>query len=170
MSRVTKPALRGTLLGRTLRFLNPIIRRLLASRVHWPLSRWLALLRWTPSDRGRSRTLPVSYIREGSSVYLTTGDRWSADFARPASVAIRLRGRWHRQAEAVTTDEGEAAATLRRLFAEHPWFRSFSGIPSNRSGGANPRAVDMALRAGRVLIRVTLKPGQPTTASARTGS
>jgi hypothetical protein len=170
MSRVMKPALRGTLLGRTLRFLNPLIRRLLASRLHWPLSRWLALLRWTPSHRRRSRTLPVSYVCEGSSVYLTTGDRWAADFARPAPVAIRVRGRWYPRAEAVSADQEEAAVTLRRLFGTHSWFRVLSGIPSSSSGGANPRAVDMALRAGRVLIRVRLTPGRAASASAREGT
>jgi hypothetical protein len=169
MSRVTRPALRGTLLGRVLRFLNPLIRRLLASRLHWPLSRWLALLRWTPPNRSHRRTLPVSYIREGSSVYLTTGDRWAADFARGAPVAIRVGGRWFPYAEAETADELEAAVTLRRLFADHPWFRTFSGIPSNRAGGANPRAVDMALRAGRVLIRVTLSPDPPRKVPATVG-
>ena len=158
MSRVTRPALRGTLLGRILRFLNPMVRRLLASRVHWPLSRWLALLRWSSTGTGRRRTLPVSYVREGPEVYLTTGDRWSSDFAHSAPVAIRLAGRWYQHAAAVREDEVEAAITLRRLFAEHGWFRTFAGVPLSRSGGPNPRAIDLALSSGRAVVRVSLNP------------
>jgi hypothetical protein len=160
VSRVTRPALRGTLLGRVLRFLNPLVRRLLASRLHWPLSRWLALLSWERAATGRRRTLPVSYIRERPVAYLTTGERWSADFGTSAPVALRLGGRWYRHAEAVREDQAEAAIVLRRLFAEHEWFRVLAGVPSSRSGGANPRAVDMALSAGRALVRVTLAPRQ----------
>ncbi|MBA3689675.1 MAG: hypothetical protein H0W81_12760 [Chloroflexi bacterium] len=76
MSRVSAPALRGTLLGALLRLWNPLMRRLLDSPVHWPLSRWFAVLAWSGRRTGRRYSTPVSYVREGTTAYVTTGDRW----------------------------------------------------------------------------------------------
>ena len=43
-----------------------------------------------------------------------------------------------------------------RLFREHPRFRWLSGIPGDGAGGADPQALDQALRSGRVLVRIDL--------------
>jgi hypothetical protein len=157
--RVRRPALRGTLLGAVLRLLNPVVRGLLVSPLHWLLSRWLLLLNWDSAVAGRRRTTPLSYVREGAFLYLTGGDRWSRDLVGGADVAIRLRGRWYAADAMVVTDREEAAAILGRLFREHPWFRILSGIPKaspdGPEGGADPHALDGALKAGRVLVRVT---------------
>jgi hypothetical protein len=159
MNRVRSPALRGTLLGAVPRLLNPIVRGLLASRLHWPLSRWLLLLRWDSAEAGRRRTTPLSYVREGAFLYLTGGDRWSKDLAGGADVTIRLGGRWYDADAVVVTDREESAAILGRLFRVHPWFRILSGIPEASSDGpdghADARALDRALKAGRVLVRVS---------------
>jgi hypothetical protein len=159
LNRVRRPALRGTLLGAVLRLLNPIVRGLLASRLHWPLSRWLLLLRWDSAEAGRLRTTPLSYVREGAFLYLTGGDRWSRDLVGGADVAIRLRGRWYDADAMVVTDREESAAILGRLFRVHPWFRILSGIPEaspdGPDGGADARALHRALKAGRVLVRVS---------------
>lgn len=159
LNRVRRPALRGTLLGAVLRLLNPIVRRLLASGLHWPLSRWLLLLRWESVEAGRRRTTPLSYVREGGFLYLTGADRWSRDLVGGADVAIRLGGRWYDADAVVVTDREESAAILGRLFRVHPWFRILSGIPEaspdGPDDGADAQALDRALKAGRVLVRVS---------------
>lgn len=146
------------MLGAALRLLNPIVRGLLASQLHWPLSRWLLLMRWDSAEAGRRRTTPLSYVREGAVVYLTTGDRWSEDLMGGAEVAICLQGRWYDADAMVMTDRDESAAILGRLFRVHPWFRILSGIPKaspdRRDSRADPDALDRALKAGRVLVRV----------------
>lgn len=164
LNRVRRPALRGTALGGVLRLLNPIIRGVLASPLHWPLSRWLVLLNWESAEAGRRRTTPLSYVREGAFLYLTGGDRWSKDLVGGARVALRLRGQWYDAVAAVVSDREESADVLERLFREHPWFRVLSGIPkASRDGqeGADPNAVDRALKAGRVLVRVSLRERGP---------
>ena len=156
MNRVTRPALRGSLLGTVLRLWNPAMRVLLGSPLHWPLSRWFAVLAWTGRKSGRGYSTPISYVREGNTLYATTADRWWRNLGGGASVAIRIGGRWHK-ARGIALQQGESRAGHERLFRAHPWFRRLAGIPG-RAGGPDPIALDRALAAGRVLIRFDLEP------------
>jgi F420H(2)-dependent quinone reductase len=157
MSRVRRPALRGSVLGGVLRAWNPIMRALLGSPLHWPLSRWFAVLSWSGRRSGRRYTTPVSYVRDGRTVWLTTGDQWWRNLVEAAPVAIRIRGRWHDGRGLAITDRVESRQGHDRLFRRHAWFRVLAGIPRGR-GGPDPEALDRALAAGRVLVRIDLSP------------
>jgi hypothetical protein len=161
MSRASAPALRGTLLGTVLRLWNPVMRRLLDSPVHWPLSRWFAVLAWSGRNTGRRYSTPISYVREGDVVSVTTGDRWWRNLSGGAPVAIRIAGRWwHGTAQPIV--DAAARAEHERLFREHPWFRRLSGIPKGRDGGPDATALARAVAAGRVLVRIQLEREKPT--------
>jgi F420H(2)-dependent quinone reductase len=141
--------------------LNPLIRTVLRSRLHWLLGRWLVLLTWTSQKSGRQRTTPLSYVRDGSVVYLTTAERWTADLVGGVPVRVRLDGRWYDGHAGVVSDRNESMKLFDRLFQKHPWFRVLAGIPKARSGeGADPGALKRTLEAGRVLIRVSRRPGR----------
>jgi hypothetical protein len=157
LSRVSRPALRGSLLGALLRLWNPAMRALLRSPVHWPLSRWFAVLSWTGRKTGRRYSTPVSYVREGTLVYLTTGDRWWRNLASGAPVAMRIAGRRLEGNGVAVTDPVESRAQHERLFREHPWFGRLAGIPTDRDR-PDPAALDRVLAAGRVLVRIELRP------------
>ena len=156
MSRVTNPALRGSFLGAVLGALNPIIRILLDSPLHWPLSRWFAILAWTGRKSGRRYSTPVSYVRDGATVWITTGDKWWHNLSGGAPVDMRLGGRWHSAQGVAITDRARSRTEHQRLFREHGWFRWLSGIPASRGGEPDARAIDRALQAGRTLVRVDL--------------
>lgn len=156
MSRVSRPALRGTLLGTALRLLNPVMRVLLGSPLHWPLSRWFILLTWTGRKSGKRYSTPVSYVREGDDVWVTTGDRWWRNLAGGAPVTVRISGRWREGTGTPITDREASQLEHARLFRAHRWFRWLSGIPGDRSGGTDAQALDRALAAGRVLVRIGL--------------
>lgn len=155
MDRVGRPALRGSLLGAILRAWNPVMRRILESPIHWPLSRWFAVLAWTGRKTGQRHSTPVSYVQEGSTIWITTGDRWSRHAANGGPIALRPAGRW-RDGTATRLDHAESRATHERLFRAHPWFRWLSGIPGVPGGGARPEALERALQSGRVLVRIDL--------------
>lgn len=157
MSRVSAPALRGTILGALLRVLNPLIRRLLDSPVHWPLSRWFAVLAWSGRKTGQSYSTPVSYVYEGRTAYVTTGDRWWRNLTDGAPVRMRIAGRWQQGTALPLTDPAECRAEHQRLFRAHPWFRLLAGIPAGPEGGAEPTALKRAVAAGRTLVRIDLK-------------
>ena len=157
MSRVSAPGLRGTLLGTLLRLLNPLMRRLLDSPLHWPLSRWFAVLAWTGRKTGRRHTTPVSFVREGRTAYVTTGDRWWRNLVDGAPVAMRIAGRWRKGTAAPLMDPADSRAQHERLFREHAWFRLLAGIPRGPEGGPDIAAVARSVTAGRVLVRIELE-------------
>jgi hypothetical protein len=160
MSRVMAPALRGTLLGTVLRWWNPAMRPLLDSRVHWPLSRWFAVLGWRGRKTGRRYSTPVSYVRDGNTVFVTTGDKWWRNLEGGAPVTLRLAGRSRQGKAEPILDAAAGRVEHERLFRNHPWFRLLAGIPKGADGGPDPTAVAQAVASGRVLVRVQLEPDQ----------
>ncbi|MFN2484354.1 MAG: hypothetical protein ABR509_05380 [Candidatus Limnocylindria bacterium] len=162
--RVAHPALRNTLLGNLLRLLNPVMRLVLGSPLHWPLSRWWILIRWRGAKTGNTFTTPVSYIRQGPTVFVTTGDRWWAKAQASPEVAIRLSGRWRSVRPVAVLDRRESVDAHERLFAEHRWFRWLAGIPRATGGGPDRDAVGRAVDAGRMLVRFDLA-GEPAEAA-----
>jgi hypothetical protein len=158
MSRVSEPGLRGTPLGALLRLWNPVMRLLLDSPLHWPLSRWFALLAWRGRKTGRRYSTPVSYVRHGTTAYVTTGDRWWRNLTGDTQVGMRLGGRWRKGSAHPLVEAAECRAEHERLFRHHPWFRRLAGIPKGRDGGPDASAIERAVAAGRVLIRIELEP------------
>ncbi len=156
MDRAGVPRLRGTWIGTLLRFWNPVMRRLLASPLHWPLSRWFALLTYTGRKSGTSYTTPVSYVLEDDSVFLTSGDRWTVNLREPAPVRLRLRGRWRTGTGAVVADRDESLREHARLCRERPFFRRLAGLPAQRRGGADATAIERSIDAGRRLVVIRL--------------
>jgi hypothetical protein len=156
VNRVARPALRGSLLGTVLRLLNPAVRIVINSPLHWPLSRWFAILAWTGRRSGRRYSTPVSYVREDDIVWVTTGDRWWRNLSGGAPVMVRTAGRWREAVGTPITDASESQRTHERLFRAHGWFRRLSGIPGDQTGGPDRIALDRAIAAGRVLVRITL--------------
>jgi F420H(2)-dependent quinone reductase len=156
VNRVARPALRGSPLGAILRLLNPALQVLLNSPLHWPLSRWFAILVWTGRKSGRRYSTPVSYVREDDIVWVTTGDRWWRNLRDGAPVMVRIAGRWREAVGAPVTDASGSQRVHERLFRAHGWFRRLSGIPGDQTGGPDRIALDRALAAGRVLVGIRL--------------
>ena len=155
--RVARPALRNTLLGTVLRLLNPVMRLILGSPLHWPLSRWWILLRWRGPQTGEPHTIPVSHVREGDALLVTTGDRWWRSLQRSAEVSARVSGRWRTVHPVVVEDPAESVSEHRRLFRRHAWFRILAGVPGGSHGGPDNDAVKRAVDAGRTLIRLEIR-------------
>ena len=143
VSRVTKPALRGSVLGTVLGALNPVMRVLLDSPLHWPLSRWFAILAWTGRRSGRRYSTPVSYVREGSTAWITTGDAWWHNLESGAPVDMRVSGRWHSAHGMAVTDRATSLFEHERLFREHPVVPAALGNPRHcgwRAGHSSHRS------------------------------
>ena len=153
MGRVESPALRGSWLGTLLRFVNPIVRVLLRSPLHWTVSRWFLLLTWTGQKSGEARSTPVSYVTDDSGTWATTGDRWPEYVIGNPTLRVRLRGHWS-PAQALPIEDAELSLREHtRIFAEHGWFRFLAGIPT-RNGLPDGAAIAKAIEAGRKLIRI----------------
>jgi hypothetical protein len=156
VGRVTSPKLRGTWLGTLLRLINPVLKWLLASPFHPLLSRFFMLLGWTGRKTGRGYTTPVSYVREGDRVFVSTGDRWWRNLVDGGPVRLLIAGRSWTGTATPLTDREECIAVHASLFRERPFFRRLAGLPAAPGGGAYPTDVARAVDAGRMLVRVEL--------------
>jgi F420H(2)-dependent quinone reductase len=161
VSRVESPALRGTLLGTLLGFLNPVMRALLVSPLHWPLSRWFLVLSWKGAKTGRVYRTPVSYVSDEAGIFVTSGDRWTRYVIDNPTFRVRLRGRWIPATAVPISDPEDSRREHRRIFEEHTWFRWLAGIPSVE-GHTDDAAVARATASGRNLIRIDPGSGHPT--------
>ena len=108
------------------RVVNPLVERLLRSRVHWLASHALTLLTYRGRHSSREYTLPVAYARRGETVVVLTPESatdWWRNFREPRACTLRLAGRRRSAVGEVVTDPaartrlGAVYAGQRRLLA-----------------------------------------------------
>ncbi len=150
MSRLDRPALRGTVLGGLLRLWNPVMHRLLRSPLHWPWSRWFLVIEWTGRKTGRRYRTPVSYVRHDDEVLITTGDRWWKNLVGGAPVCVWVAGRPRDGTGEPVMDEAESISLHERMFGDQPFFAALAGISRSDQRADLVRAIG----AGRKLVRV----------------
>jgi deazaflavin-dependent oxidoreductase (nitroreductase family) len=107
----------------TRRVANPLLRVVLSSPLHRPLSRTLLVLSYIGRRSGRRRATPVQYARFGDDLALVAArashKSWWRNFRDPAPVTITLRGHPHQAiAEVLSGDERNAG--LSAFHAQYP--------------------------------------------------
>ena len=121
------------------RLVNPVVRLLLRSPLHPLLSGSLVILSYQGRKRGRWRSLPCMYARDGQDLYVVPGqpDRkvWWRNLRQPTPVRLRLQGRdWNGTATASSHPEAVAAG-LRRYLARYPKAAKPSGLAGGQRHG-----------------------------------
>ena len=152
MSRVERPRLRGSVLGHVLRIWNPVMKRLLTSPLHRPWSRWFALIEWTGRRTARTYRTPVSYVRDGDEVLITTGDAWARNLEGGGPMRIWVRGDEHAAQGETVVGEDDLVTLHERMFRIRPWFARLAGL----SRSPDRPTLLRAIRAGRRMVRVRL--------------
>jgi deazaflavin-dependent oxidoreductase (nitroreductase family) len=158
MGRIDSPALKGTWLGRLLGAWNPIMKRLLTSPLHWPLSRWFAVIEWTGRKSGNRYATPVAYLSRDNETWLTTGDRWWRNLAERPNVRIWVRGARRDGLAEPVVDQAESVRLHATMFLAKPFFARLAGLPAEPTTSE----IEQTVRAGRVLVRVSLDPDRST--------
>lgn len=153
ISRSESAALRGTLLGRLLVAWNPIMKRLLQSPLHWPWSRWFAVIEWTGRRSGHRFSTPVAYLLRGDEVWVTTGDAWWRNLPSNPRMRLWLSGKRMEGDGAPVTDPHESVQLHLTMFGIRPFFARLAGLPPRPSARDIAESVD----AGRVLVRIWLR-------------
>jgi len=99
---------------------NPVLKRLLRSRLHGIVSDHLLLLTVTGRHSGTEYTFPVGYERDGNTVYVTShGTNWWKNLRGGGQeVEVVLRGEHHRGHATVTEDNESVAAYLHDRFKQ----------------------------------------------------
>jgi hypothetical protein len=87
---------------------NPLMRRLLDSRLAGPMAKQLLLLRYRGRKSGRTITTPVGYVRDRDRVVVVTSPAygWWPNFVGGAEAEFRLPEGWRKgRAEVVMPDD-----------------------------------------------------------------
>jgi hypothetical protein len=126
-----------------LRLANPLVRIVLESRAHGPLSRQLVLLRYRGHRSGREYRIPLRYAEtvDGRVIALAVaseGKQWWRSFVAPRPATLTLRG--ERIAARGTLAQGGARrAALDAYIARHPRSRRVAqgaaAVVFDRAGG-----------------------------------
>jgi hypothetical protein len=139
----------------TNRLANPVLRRLLRSRLGRRPGRRLAVVRYTGRRTGRPHELVAQYVRDGATVWVLVGapDRktWWRNLRTPAEVDLWLAGERVRARAVAIEGAQQAAAVAAGLgvyLAAVPRAASAVGVPA----GAGPAALARAARRA-VLVR-----------------
>jgi len=88
--------------------LNPLMKRLIASRFGGPLGRRLLVLRYQGRKSGRIITTPAGYVRDGDRVVIVTNPTygWWRNFTGGGDAELHLPGRGDGRADAAEGRQG----------------------------------------------------------------
>lgn len=93
------------------RLVNPVMRRLLASRFHAPVSKSLMLLHFRGRRTGRTYTVPVGYHWIDGQLSVLTNSGWRHNFAGGRDIEVTYRGQ-RLPARAQLIDDADEVTTI----------------------------------------------------------
>ena len=137
------------------RYSNPFMRLVLGSRAHRMMSGQLMLLSFTGRRTGRSYTTPVSYVREGTNLFVPGGGAWWRNLTS-GTARVRLQGTWRVVTPEVIQEPVALSAVLGRMLAINPAIAVFTGIPLGSDGRPFARSLERERRRGFVVVRLHL--------------
>ena len=130
------------------------MKRILTSPLHWPLSRWFAVIEWTGRKSGKRYRTPVAYLAREGETWITSGDRWWLNLAERPNVGIWIKGTRQDALAEPVLDRAESARLHATMFQAKPFFARLAGLP----GRPTNSEIERSIAAGRVLVRVTEAP------------
>jgi hypothetical protein len=136
-------------------WVNTIIKGLLRSPLHGPLSKQMMLVTFTGRKTGKVFTTPVTYMREGEDILFFTSNPWWKNLEGGAKVTLCVEGREIQGATYPTQDTEQiyqAANTfLKRVGIKNARMIGLNDLDTSREP---TREELLAHLQGQVLIRV----------------
>ena len=147
------------------KLLNPTMNLLLRSPAHRILSSRIVTIRYSGRRTGKSYATPVSYLREGNTVYCFTNGAWWHNFREPRAVVARIKGvSYPGTALASPANLAPNVQIMARYFAAVPSDAKFYGVRFNDDGAPEESSVIRAAQ-GMIMIQIELDeidPNEPT--------
>jgi deazaflavin-dependent oxidoreductase (nitroreductase family) len=143
--------------------INPAMRLLLRSPLHFLVSGSLMLIGFTGRRSGRRYSTPVRYVRAGGVIrcFTTKDTQWWRNLRGGAEVSLRLRGReLPCRAVAIDDDPVRTRAALESYFAEYPQDAAYHEV--RLGAGRRPQPADLE----RAALHAVLVEAQPLQADA----
>ncbi len=138
--------------------INPVIRFLLRSPMHAPMSESLMLITFTGRTSGRSYTTPVRYVRVGDTVRCFTSPetQWWRNLRSESEVVLRIEGVDTRyRALAIHEDADTIREALRHYLELFPQDAAYHDIRLNPDKSLVAEDLD---RAARTSVMVEARP------------
>jgi deazaflavin-dependent oxidoreductase (nitroreductase family) len=137
-------------------WLNRVMKFILRSPFHSPVSRTIMLITFTGRKSGRTYTTPVSYLRENGVVTLFTHGVWWKNLIGGAPVTLRIQGKnLQGTAEPVTDDQEAKAESLLAMLRHNPRDAPYYGVTFDENGQPNPDELARGARDA-VMVRIQL--------------
>lgn len=144
---------------RLMRVMNVVPRVLLRTPLHRAMSGSVLLLTFSGRRSGKRYTTPMSYVREGDEIFMSTEAPWWRNLEGGVEVAVRMRGKVLSGIAESVTDEDEVVEGLKTIVRLYPGYSRFIGVTVYEDGRPKEETVVRAARRGRILIRVRLDQG-----------
>ncbi len=153
------------------RIANPLLRRLLRSRLHRLVSDRLLLFSYVGRQSGTRYSMPVAYETQGGQLVVTTLRRhssWWKNFRDPYPCTVWLRG-YAYEAHARATVQTDAVLDWVRWFLDrHPFFGTrLLGV---RVAGRGQPSTDQIRAIADELVVVRIRLEEPPRQRSRTAS
>ncbi len=141
------------------RFLNPVMRTVLRSRLHRPVSKGLLLLHLTGRRTGGRYDIPVGHHRNDGRLSVLTNSPWRANVRGGAEVEVTLDRRRQRMHADIDEDPQRVAAIYRSIIDEIGWKQAQRRLGISIQVGRTPTLDELeeAVRESGLSV-ITLTP------------
>lgn len=144
------------------RVLNPIMKGVLVSPFHSLISKRIMILKFTGRKTGRAFATPVSYCREGDSVYCFTHAGWWKNFKGGAEVGMLIQGQEYKgTAISINDDQQKMVEALRKLLSNVPSDASFYGVKIDQQGNMDLDDLKKGIEDA-TMIEITIEKNSQT--------
>lgn len=98
------------------RIMNPLMKLMLLSPFHGPMSKRLMVLTFTGRKTGKRYSTPVGYVRSGlDQILVFTHSPWRINFKQPVPVIMRIQGKDVQGVGQLITDPARIKQMVREL-------------------------------------------------------
>jgi F420H(2)-dependent quinone reductase len=147
--------------ARVARVVNVPMRRVLGLPIATPLGGRLMLAFLTGRKTGRSYRVPLSYVRDGTTLLTPGGGKWKLNLVEGRPERIRLRGRDVHARPELVSDIDEIERLLAVMTKVNPRVAMFVGIRKRADGRLDRTKLEAAVRHGFRIVRWHLDTPEP---------
>ncbi len=131
--------------------INPTMNRLLRSPWHHLFSKRIMTVSYLGKKSGKRFNIPISYFRNGNTVYCFTNGVWRFNFNTKSAATLRIAGRnFSAQGQLFDGDQEQQINIMSAYFKAVPQDKKFYGIKG--SADDEPSRTQVAQALVRIVI------------------
>ncbi|MYB38840.1 MAG: nitroreductase family deazaflavin-dependent oxidoreductase [Gammaproteobacteria bacterium] len=126
--------------------INPVMRLVLSSPLHFVASRSLLLMRYRGRRSGIWRTTPLRYVEDGDvfRCFSSRNTQWWRNLEDGAQVTLTVRGKRVDCEAAVVTDQARARALLAAYLEQFPQDAAYHEVSLTPNRQPDPASLERA--------------------------